>query len=336
MANRKAAMTDEKIDLLARKILTQVIADVNEMDSLREVLETEASELTIVVSGTSDDGYGSFRCEYMPLDAIKKIIVECEAIYDAFLVTVADKQTGKSVEKTLIEFAPENRDTSISFMAELATLHLVGTFFYRVGEVLVEDVKDSELLANGVLAQVVAHVFIEQGLVHPVADARSDIDKAAERVANTKRVMLRHHFGALPNVVAERGRGGAYNVKHDWTPQELDCLAKNYAELRPVWLDAKQIARTAQKSKVSSRKRNWRDEVLRAYPDLPIELLDRFAHLRADDAKPSDIAIIHAKIKCGVKETYSARELRDKIKSRNLKTETRTSTKSSKPQKLKS
>jgi hypothetical protein len=141
---------------------------------------------------------------------------------------------------------------------------------------------------------------------------------------------LKRIIGITPPV-----RGGARNIKHAWSDAELDCLARTYQELAPMWLEAKQIARAAQKSRVGSRSKSWRDEVLRAFPDLPADLLDRFEHLRADDAKPSDIAIVHAKIKCGVTEAYSARELRDKIKSRNLKPKSRTSTKSHKTRKFK-
>src|SRR5438552_4095553 len=49
---------------------------------------------------------------------------------------------------------------------------------------------------------------------------------------------------------------------------------KTYQELGPVWADAKRIAKEAKRSRVLSRNKNWRSEVLRAYPDLPITLFD--------------------------------------------------------------
>jgi len=131
--------------------------------------------------------------------------------------------------------------------------------------------------------------------------------------------------------------GGARNIKHDWTPDELDRLAQNYEELGPIWREAKQIVRAAKKSLVASRRANWRAEVLRAYPDLPSDLLDRYQHLQADDAKPSDIALIHAKIKCGVMETYSPRELSEKIREHaEAQKKSRSSSKSTKTRKFKS
>ena len=114
-------------------------------------------------------------------------------------------------------------------------------------------------------------------------------------------------------------RGGAHNVKHLWTDEERACLAAKYKELRPVWVEAKRIARAAQKSQERTRRREWRKEVLRAYPNLPTDLLERFASPRAEDAKPADIAVIHAKRECGVKDEYSSRHLRDQIKAWKLK-----------------
>lgn len=114
-------------------------------------------------------------------------------------------------------------------------------------------------------------------------------------------------------------RGGAHNVKHVWSDDERACLATKYDELQPIWVEAKRIARSAQKSKEPKRKKEWREEVLRAYPQLPVDLLERFSSLRADDAKPADIAVVHAKRECGVTEDYSPRHLRDQIKAWKLK-----------------
>lgn len=88
--------------------------------------------------------------------------------------------------------------------------------------------------------------------------------------------------------------GGARNVKHKWTDTDRACLATRYAELQPIWIEAKKIAKNAQDSLEGTRRKNWRKEVLAVYDTLPADLLERFVALRADDAKPSDIAILHA------------------------------------------
>jgi hypothetical protein len=117
-------------------------------------------------------------------------------------------------------------------------------------------------------------------------------------------------------------RGGARNVKHLWTDEERAQLATKYEELQPVWLEAKRIAKGAQRSKERTRKKEWRNEVLRAYPDLPPDLLERYANPKADDAKPGDIALIHAKRECGITEEYSPKRLREQIGAWKLKSST--------------
>jgi hypothetical protein len=115
-------------------------------------------------------------------------------------------------------------------------------------------------------------------------------------------------------------RGGARNVKHLWTDEERAQLAAKYEELQPVWVEAKRIAKDAQKSRERTRKKEWRAEVLRAYPNLPHDLLERYSNPKADDAKPADLAVIHAKRECGITEEYSPRHLRDQVKAWRLKT----------------
>jgi hypothetical protein len=113
--------------------------------------------------------------------------------------------------------------------------------------------------------------------------------------------------------------GGAHNVKHKWTPDQRSCLAHTYAKLLPIWTEAKRIARQAQKAREPTRSQEWRKEVLRAYPDLPGDLLETFVTLRGG-AKPSDNAAIHAGRECGIPVEYSPRQLRDVIKAWKLKT----------------
>ena len=119
---------------------------------------------------------------------------------------------------------------------------------------------------------------------------------------------------------AELERRGGSDPKHDWTDEERACLMTRYEELKPIWLEAKKIAKRAQKSREKTRKASWRDEVLRAYPYLPIELVERFATPRAEDAKPSNIAIIHAKNLCGITFDYSVKTLQEEVRAWKLKT----------------
>jgi len=111
----------------------------------------------------------------------------------------------------------------------------------------------------------------------------------------------------------QKDRRGGSDPKHYWSHEQRDCLTRLYTQLKPVCIEAKRIAVNAQRSTDRQQKRDWKLEVLRAYPKIPKDLLERFAHPRADDAKPSDIAIIHAKRECGVSYDYSSRQLRKEL-----------------------
>jgi hypothetical protein len=113
-------------------------------------------------------------------------------------------------------------------------------------------------------------------------------------------------------------QGGARNIKHVWTDEERACLATNFDRLKPIWLEAKRIAKTAQKSKEVTRSQRWREEVSRAYPELPLDLIERLSAPRSDDAKPADIALTHAASIC-LPVTYTTRRLRTEIKAWKLK-----------------
>lgn len=107
--------------------------------------------------------------------------------------------------------------------------------------------------------------------------------------------------------------------KHVWTDDERKCLTEHYERLQPIWIEAKSIAKDAQKSRETTRKKEWRKAVLSVYPDLPGDLLERYATLRAEDAAPSKIAIIHAARLCVPQADLSPQRLKAQIKAWKVK-----------------
>lgn len=299
--------TDAEIDALARDILTRVLKDFGDQlpPNLFQVIQAENGEQVAIYADTSLGGDGSFAFQYMPIDPAKKILKHCERVYDDFL---ANSEAHPTFE--------EIRDRAIEAMADCAVLHLIASFPQRLSDLLEDVVEDSYTIGSGIMAGSIARYLTTTGQGQFTVDPKPQIEKAIKRVADKKRALIREHLRAIPNISPERGRGGS-KPKHRWTDTEYACLTQKYQELQTVWIDAKRIARDAQRARSPKRNQGWRAEVLRAYPDLPEDLLDRFTHLRADDAKPSDIALIHALRMCGVKETYTPRELREKIGSGN-------------------
>jgi hypothetical protein len=126
------------------------------------------------------------------------------------------------------------------------------------------------------------------------------------------------HYKAITGITSSQG--GAHNVKHAWKDSDRECLARKYEELQPAWQDAKVIAKEALKSRIRNRKIEWRKEVLRTYPNLPIDLLDSFGTPRGG-TKPSDNAIIHASRECRITPGISARRLKAVVTEWNAKQE---------------
>lgn len=220
-------MTDEEVDSLAREILTTVVTEINDWDNppFDDVEETEGGELVLIYGATSTEGDGSFRCEYMPLAAVKKIIVACDRIFEDFTITLVDKQSGESMKTKISEgHLPESRMDSISMMAECSTYHLIASFRDRLCGLLEDAVKDYDVVAESLLAAVVSESLAEVVPGKITIDARGDIEQAAERWAEKKRVMLRKVINGLPHVIAERGRGAPAK-----SPEEREREAKAYA-----------------------------------------------------------------------------------------------------------
>lgn len=108
-------------------------------------------------------------------------------------------------------------------------------------------------------------------------------------------------------------QGGARNIKHRWTDKQRQCLAQNYERLKPIWLEAKRIARDAQGAKESNRRLRWAEAASATYPELDADLIARLAP-DSSDARPADIALTHATRICIPGKTFSTRKLREEIR----------------------
>ena len=122
--------TESEVDSLAREILTRTITEISnwKIPILHDINEMESGELIPVYGGTSENGDGSFRCEYMPLDAIRKIVRQCVVTLDSFTVELLDKESSESRQIKLSErLSTEDRAFTISKMASYASLIMVAS-----------------------------------------------------------------------------------------------------------------------------------------------------------------------------------------------------------------
>lgn len=202
-------LTDAEIESLARGILADIVKRLEEIPDTKifgDIHRTDDGEVIPVYEGTSQEGFGSFIFTYMPLAAVKRIVVECERLRDEFTVEITDSNTGEIVTVKPQQTA-KSRDMSIRTMAENATFNLVGSFGFRMWEALEEGFNDALIMAKSTLSAVVAMYLEQKGISDKPADVRSYIEEAAKRVADKKRADLRSHIEGLPNLLAKRGQG---------------------------------------------------------------------------------------------------------------------------------
>src|SRR5437763_1885002 len=105
-------MTDAEIDALARELLTDAIQQAFGWNPnfFNEVLRLPDGELIPVYAGKSEEGYGSFLCEFKPLAAIKTIIVESEKIYDDFILSMETKPLTDHNKRMIKSTLSQRRD----------------------------------------------------------------------------------------------------------------------------------------------------------------------------------------------------------------------------------
>lgn len=107
--------------------------------------------------------------------------------------------------------------------------------------------------------------------------------------------------------------GGRRNVKHEWSMRDYACLDVHYERLKPIWREAKRVAKEAQSSREPSRRRRWKEAVEAIYKDenLPDDLI---AQLEIPQATPpSELALTHAGRICIPDVTYSTKVLKEKL-----------------------
>jgi hypothetical protein len=173
-------------------------------------------------------------------------------------------------------------------------------------------------LANGLSARLghLVYILYEGGLkvveianVNHFADYSEQPRKTLDEVVRELEPFWRHikaHMNLTP--------GGRQNIKHTWRMRDYACLSVHYDRLKPIWREAKRIAKEAQNSKERTRQKRWKEEVAAIYQeqDLPADLIDLLEVPQA--TPPADLALTHAARKCIPEATYSLKVLKEKLR----------------------
>lgn len=229
--------------------------------------------------------------------------------------------------------APPPRQRVVEELREIFRLHSEQEL---PEEVAIESAKQAEAevfeayiqgLANGLSAKLgdMASLLFEGGLqvveianVNDFADYSGQPKRALDDVVKSLEPFWRHIKG-LMNVTP----GGRQNIKHTWRMRDYACLIVYYDRFKPIWREAKKIAKEAQNSKERTRQTRWKEEVAAIYQehDLPADLIDLLEIPQA--TPPADLALAHAARKCIPETSYSLKVLKEKL--RHFKARGRTS-----------
>jgi hypothetical protein len=220
------------------------------------------------------------------------------------------------------EFARQNRPVDNEFAERtnsfadkwsLATIR-------RVTEEAAQRMNDNLGPAMGMVLRKV----IEAGMFSGANQLQALFDEPSGKLtaAKIKQRVFKWDWERLKPILGI-SHGGAGERESLWTDSVCECISTNHERLKPIWREAKKVAKSAKASREPKRREAWAAAVLGTYPDLPPDLVDRLSAPRSEDAKPADIALLHAARQCYV--SSSTKTLRKQIRlwkaRRNIKSD---------------
>jgi hypothetical protein len=189
--------TDETGKRTAAEILAAALSDPRARALFGalfdEIVEYEEGDPGVVYGGTSAEGFGSFRCEFMPLAAVEKLSAECARVVDEFSINAKLPDGSMVAKRPADHLKPATRQRLAEEMAYYATQALLMSFRDRLTAAIEDAFAGALLIAEAMFAQLLAE-FLEgrEGFIGPIeADARQEIEAAARGAAGRERKRLK-------------------------------------------------------------------------------------------------------------------------------------------------
>src|SRR5437588_13085705 len=93
-------LSDSELEGLAKSLLEDLVTEIGswtegERKPFYAVSKDAAGNLVLTYAGRSTEGYGTFTCEYAPIEAIKAVIRHCERISEQLTVELTNTQTAE-------------------------------------------------------------------------------------------------------------------------------------------------------------------------------------------------------------------------------------------------
>jgi hypothetical protein len=242
-------MDDKERRVLASEILEAAANLLAEGEAFEEIGRANTGEPVPIYIATSTEGFGAFNCQYYALEAVVKLIAECESFYD---------QSG----------APKrHRETSVRFMAEVATKVMLVNTRGAIGKALKETFKDGQIVASGVLARLLIQISQKLDGRPRELDSRELIKGEQRRAGADRRDHLRDLLTRIPGSLTQKRTGPEYTFTDAEVKSALRQMNKFSIKalseiLRPQQSDARSTVRDWMNRRKITRKQledHWRE-----------------------------------------------------------------------------
>jgi hypothetical protein len=186
---------------------------------LHDIELMEDGEPIPIYAGTSTEGRGSFRFEFMPLAAMQTLIAESLTLIDESTVNYRAQETGTTTPVFFSEIFPHiDRDAMAGVMASTAMVVMLTSIRAKLGEMLEEIFDDGLMIAQvallatmgGQVAEIVN--MSEQPRVQIKA---GELEREEKKAAAKRRARLLELFSSCSKIEPPRGKGRPTKVTED-------------------------------------------------------------------------------------------------------------------------
>lgn len=205
MAHKKS--NSELASEILSEALNRWLGDALEHDQESDYYVDEQGALWLEYVGVSKHELGAFRLDYKPEEAVERLVRECRDLVNKFEIDCYLRSEKRRVKVYLKDRLNEDaREKMIEGLSWLATMMLLMGLKIHIGQALQHALEDGMLFAESALGNLIAETFREDG-GRVEADVRSEIDKAAKKAAQERKVLLRKLLKTLPHLLSSRESG---------------------------------------------------------------------------------------------------------------------------------
>jgi len=234
-------MTDDEaraLELLTALFHRWAASGADVRRHLHDLGVAENGEPIPVYAGTSAEGRGSFRFEFMPLEAMQTLIAESRKIVDAAGIDYHATDTGETTPINFADLFPGiDPEAMADQVASAAMTVLLTSIRQKIADAL-EDAFDEGLAVGqatlyGVIAERYAKI-VGDPAPPPVVIPPGELDALAKEAADKARARWIELLKRLPHIELPRARGRPEKVTRAVLLAAIANRKKEGAAVTPV------------------------------------------------------------------------------------------------------